>query len=123
MPASAKAIELKAKVDTTIKPAINSLTMIFNEYSPDMPLIFYCAKVSGNKGSNLMQSIFTQTVKQKVVRPKIALSVKPCISDIMITTQFRHIKLWFAGKLRNWELAAYEVERIKASLANAAGFI
>ena len=44
----------------------------------------------------------------------------PKLDDIMITTQLRHIKLWFAGKLRNWELAAYEVERIKASLANAA---
>ena len=44
----------------------------------------------------------------------------PKLDDIMITTQLRHIKLWFAGKLRNWELAAYEVERIKASLTNAA---
>jgi len=31
-PASAKAIEFKAKVDINIKPAINSLTIIFNEY-------------------------------------------------------------------------------------------
>lgn len=38
----------------------------------------------------------------------------------MSATQFRHIKLWFAGKLQNWELAAYEVEQIKGSLGDAA---
>ena len=34
--------------------------------------------------------------------------------------QLRHIKLWFAGKTGNWELATYEVEEIKASLESAA---
>ncbi|MGB6909951.1 MAG: hypothetical protein WBE01_09515 [Methyloceanibacter sp.] len=42
------------------------------------------------------------------------------LGDIMSATQFRHIKLWFAGKLQNWELAAYEVEQIKGSLGDAA---
>jgi len=42
------------------------------------------------------------------------------LSDIMTTIQMRHIKLWFAGKLQNWELAAYEAEQIKTSLGNAA---
>ena len=34
--------------------------------------------------------------------------------------QLRHIKLWFAGKAGNWELATYEVEEIKTSLESAA---
>ncbi|MGC2410896.1 MAG: hypothetical protein WA441_13110 [Methyloceanibacter sp.] len=44
----------------------------------------------------------------------------PSLGDIMGATQLRHVKLWFAGKLRNWELAAYEVGQIKASLEDAA---
>src|SRR6185437_2045292 len=26
------------------------------------------------------------------------------LADLMVTTQMRHIKLWFAGKLSNWRL-------------------
>ncbi len=37
----------------------------------------------------------------------------------MAATQLRHFKLWFAGKLRNWDLAAYELTQIKASLEDA----
>jgi hypothetical protein len=44
----------------------------------------------------------------------------PKLGDIMSATQLRHIKLWFAGKLQNWELAAFEVEQIKGGLGDAA---
>jgi hypothetical protein len=44
----------------------------------------------------------------------------PRLGDIMVAIQLRHIKLWFAGKLGNWELADYEVGQIKASLEDAA---
>jgi hypothetical protein len=46
----------------------------------------------------------------------------PRLGDIMGAIQLRHIKLWFAGKLGNWELADYEVGQIKASLEGAAEF-
>ncbi len=42
------------------------------------------------------------------------------LSELMITTQFRHIKLWFAGKLGNWKLAAYELDQIKSGLEETA---
>ena len=45
---------------------------------------------------------------------------RPPLGDIMGKIQLRHIKLWFAGKARNWELATYEVDEIKASLETAA---
>jgi hypothetical protein len=45
---------------------------------------------------------------------------RPPLGDIMGKIQLRHIKLWFAGKTGNWELATYEVEEIKASLESAA---
>jgi hypothetical protein len=44
----------------------------------------------------------------------------PGLGDIMTTIQMRHIKLWFAGKSKNWDLATYELERIRQSLEDAA---
>ena len=44
----------------------------------------------------------------------------PRLGDIMNAAQLRHMKLWFAGKALNWELAAYELGQLKASLVEAA---
>ena len=43
----------------------------------------------------------------------------PRLADIMTAVQFRHSKLWTAGQQRNWELAGYELELVKASLNEA----
>uniref|UniRef100_Q07SQ9 Cytochrome c domain-containing protein n=1 Tax=Rhodopseudomonas palustris (strain BisA53) TaxID=316055 RepID=Q07SQ9_RHOP5 len=42
------------------------------------------------------------------------------LADLMEGAQSRHIKLWFAGRARNWDLAAYETGQIKARLEEAA---
>lgn len=44
----------------------------------------------------------------------------PRLGDIMNAVQSRHMKLWFAGKSQNWELAAYEIRQLKANLMEAA---
>jgi hypothetical protein len=44
----------------------------------------------------------------------------PRLGDIMNTVQTRHIKLWFAGKAQNWDLAAFELRQLKAGLLEAA---
>ena len=44
----------------------------------------------------------------------------PRLGDIMNAAQTRHIKLWFAGKAQNWDLAAYELRLLKAGLFEAA---
>lgn len=44
----------------------------------------------------------------------------PQLSAAMKAVQFVHIKLWFAGKLRNWRLAAYELNQIAPLLEQAA---
>jgi hypothetical protein len=44
----------------------------------------------------------------------------PRLGDIMNAIQTRHMKLWFAGKALNWELAAYELRQLKAGLLEAA---
>ncbi|WP_461328140.1 hypothetical protein [Bradyrhizobium barranii] len=38
----------------------------------------------------------------------------------MNAAQLQHLKLWFAGKSKNWELAAFELRQLTDSLAQAA---
>ena len=44
----------------------------------------------------------------------------PGLGEFMTATQLRHAKLWFAGKAKNWDLAAYEVDELKEGLEDAA---
>jgi hypothetical protein len=44
------------------------------------------------------------------------------LSDMMAISQMRHIKLWQAGKVENWPLAAYEAAKLRDSLYRAASF-
>jgi hypothetical protein len=44
---------------------------------------------------------------------------EPGLGEFMTATQLRHAKLWFAGKNRNWPLAAYEIDEIKEGLQDA----
>ncbi|MCP3463396.1 hypothetical protein [Bradyrhizobium sp. CCGUVB23] len=46
----------------------------------------------------------------------------PRLAEIMSAAQLQHLKLWFAGKSKNWELAAYELRQLTDSLAQAAVF-
>lgn len=39
----------------------------------------------------------------------------PRLGDIMGAMQLRHFKLWFAGKLGNWDLASFELAQMRAS--------
>jgi hypothetical protein len=52
--------------------------------------------------------------------PQAADRHVPMLADLMASAQSRHIKLWFAGNGANWDLAAYELARLKASLVDAA---
>lgn len=42
------------------------------------------------------------------------------LSNLMQSAQVGHTKLWFAGKARNWELAAYETRQLRLRLEDAA---
>ena len=43
-------------------------------------------------------------------------SYKPGFGEFMSSIQVHHIKLWFAGKNKNWKLADFEMNEIKESL-------
>jgi ornithine carbamoyltransferase len=59
--------------------------------------------------------------EQSSVKPTPANeSSVPLLGDIMNAVQTRHMKLWFAGKAQNWELAAYELRQLKSGLLEAA---
>jgi len=38
---------------------------------------------------------------------------------MMSATQMRHLKLWYAGRARNWPLADYEVDELGEGFADA----
>jgi len=57
----------------------------------------------------------------QISRPTGGSDYMPRLGDIMNTIQSRHIKLWFAAKNRNWDLAAFELAQIKTGLSDAAG--
>lgn len=44
----------------------------------------------------------------------------PRLSEIMNVIQSQHMKLWLAGKGRNWDLAAFELRQLTDSLGEAA---
>jgi hypothetical protein len=42
------------------------------------------------------------------------------LGDMMGFVQMRHIKLWYAGKAKNWGLAEYELSQLEETLSRAA---
>lgn len=62
-------------------------------------------------GSALPAMVVAQTLQKPSVR----------LADVMSLLQSRHSKLWAAAQQRNWELAGYELELVKAGLADAIG--
>jgi hypothetical protein len=51
-----------------------------------------------------------------------AQSYTPGLGEFMSAIQLRHAKLWFAGKGKNWQLAAYELDELKEAFGDAARY-
>lgn len=63
----------------------------------------------------------TTAIAQSELRPSPNLKqYAPRLAAIMSAAQIQHLKLWLAGKAKNWELAAYELRQLTDSLAEAA---
>jgi hypothetical protein len=52
--------------------------------------------------------------------PQAPYSYVPDLGEVMITTQLRHFKLSYAGRVGNWQLAKYESAQVRKSLEAAA---
>ncbi|QAU45705.1 hypothetical protein [Bradyrhizobium guangzhouense] len=46
----------------------------------------------------------------------------PRLVETMTAAQLQHLKLWYAGKAKNWDLANFELRQLTDSLAQAAIF-
>jgi hypothetical protein len=68
----------------------------------------------------LASALSSLAIAQPLNLPTSEQQYVPQLADIMSTAQTRHIKLWLAGKAANWELAAFELDRLKTSLIQAA---
>jgi cytochrome c553 len=42
----------------------------------------------------------------------------PRLNDMMVATQLRHFKLWYAGLVQNWPLANYELAQIRDAIVD-----
>lgn len=42
----------------------------------------------------------------------------PRLNDMMVATQVRHFKLWYAGIVQNWQLANYELTQIRNAITD-----
>jgi hypothetical protein len=71
-------------------------------------------------GSLLAGSLTSVIVGRSAINAATNTEYVPRLGDIMNAVQARHIKLSFAGKSLNWDLAAYELAQLRASLIEAA---
>lgn len=63
----------------------------------------------------------TSSIAQSDLGPSPgAKNEAPRLAAIMSAAQLQHLKLWFAGKASNWDLAAYELRQLTDSLGEAA---
>jgi hypothetical protein len=48
----------------------------------------------------------------------VILDFKPAMDDLMtMLVQPRHVKLYYAGEARNWQLAAFQINELRSALA------
>jgi len=43
-------------------------------------------------------------------------AIRPSLADLMMLTQLRHLKLWYAGRTENWRLASYELDQLQGTV-------
>jgi cytochrome c553 len=80
----------------------------------------YISMIALSIAAAMLPAFAEDTVPYAFRRPTVGETYVPTLGDIMGATQLRHFKLWYAGKLRNWELATYELGQIEDSFVNAA---
>lgn len=67
-------------------------------------------------GSASMISISARAQSPQPPKAPDALNYLPSVSDLMIATiQPRHVRLWLAVKLQNWDFASYELGNLKGA--------
>jgi cytochrome c553 len=68
----------------------------------------------------LMVSLPVRADEQKPQPGEPAFTLR--LNDLMVATQLRHFKLWYAGLVQNWQLANYELGQIRAAIDDTKRF-
>ena len=66
--------------------------------------------------SNQDKKIENLQIRVDSLESKLAATYNQGLGDFMISIQAHHIKLWFAGKNKNWKLADYLLDKIIATV-------
>lgn len=74
-------------------------------------LVLYSCENSLDKNEVLQKQVDS-------LQTKIANTYRPGFGEFMSEIQVHHEKLWFAGESENWQLADFEINEIKESLAD-----
>jgi hypothetical protein len=77
-------------------------------------MVLIAATMAGTHAARGQESPFALATPSPTTTPLTTLS------DTMATVQLHHLKLWHAGKMENWALAAYEVDQLRRRLTDAA---
>jgi len=64
----------------------------------------------------------TVAIAQSDFPPSPNAKYAPRLVETMNAAQLQHLKLWYAGKSKNWDLANFELRQLTNSLAEAAIF-
>ena len=80
----------------------------------------YLSAIIAGMAAAVAPAIAGDTVPYAYRPPAAGETYAPGLGDIMGTIQWRHLKLSYAGGLKNWELARYELGQIQESLTSAA---
>ncbi|HEV2153945.1 hypothetical protein [Bradyrhizobium sp.] len=67
-------------------------------------------------------TVTSVAVAQPDFPPSPNARVAPRLVEAMNAAQLQHLKLWYAGKSKNWDLANFELRQLTDSMAQAAIF-
>ncbi|SFJ52729.1 hypothetical protein [Bradyrhizobium sp. Gha] len=70
----------------------------------------------------LTTAMTSVAIAQPDFQPSPNAKYVPRLVETMNAAQVQHLKLWYAGKSKNWDLANFELRRLTDSLAQAAIF-
>jgi hypothetical protein len=89
--------------------------MTFRRSVPAMALIAALACAAGPAGADDVP--YAQSTAQQ---RGLADAATPRLGDIMNGILTRHAKLWYAGSLKNWPLAQFEIGKMRENFFDAA---
>ena len=87
---------------------------------PEMRVMDGSARFALVAAACFAASLPVRADEQKLPPTEPAFTLR--LNDLMVATQLRHFKLWYAGLVQNWPLANYELSQIRAAIVDTKRF-